>query len=81
MNNFQSAQDDDERGDGPTVLLLCGVPMLKVGKHYGSTVPDGLSGDSAHSAGRVALAIDGLVEGCDSHQRTRAEYARIYILR
>ena len=23
----QSAQDDDERGDGPTVLLLCGVPI------------------------------------------------------
>ena len=34
----QSAQDDDERGDGPTVLLLCGVPMLKVGKHDGSIV-------------------------------------------
>ena len=46
------------------------IPRLHVGEHDGSTVPDGLSGDSAHSAGRVALASDGLVEGCDSHQRT-----------
>ena len=46
------------------------IPRLKVGKHNGSTVHDGLNGDSAHSAGRVALASDGLVEGCDSRQRT-----------
>ena len=46
------------------------IPRLKVGKHNGSTVRDGLNGDSAHSAGRVALASDGLVEGCDSRQRT-----------
>ena len=57
------------------------IPRLKVGKHDGSTVRDGLSGDSAHLAGRVALASDKLVEGCDSHQRTRAEYTRIYKLR
>ena len=46
------------------------IPRLKVGKHDGSTVRDGLSGESAHLAGRVALASDKLVEGCDSHQRT-----------
>ena len=46
------------------------IPRLKVGKHDGSTVRDGLSGESAHSAGRVALASDGLVEGCDSRKRT-----------
>ena len=57
------------------------IPRLQVGKHNGSTVRDGLSGGSAHSAGRVALASDELVEGCDSRQQTRAEYARIYKLR
>ena len=35
------------------------IPRIKVGKHDGSTVRDGLSGDSAHSTGRVALASDG----------------------
>ena len=48
----------------------CVIPRLQVGKHNGSRVRDGLSGDSAHSAGRIALASDELVEGCESHQRT-----------
>ena len=30
------------------------IHRLKVGKHDGSTVRDGLSGDNAHSVGRVA---------------------------
>ena len=57
------------------------LPRLQVGKHNGSTVRDGLNGGSAHSAGFVALASDEFVEGCDSRQRTRAKYARIYKLR
>ena len=32
------------------------IPRFQVGKHDGSTVRDGLNGDSAHSAWRVALA-------------------------
>ena len=59
----------------------CVIPRLKVGKHDAPQSVTDLSGDSAHSAGRVALASDELVEGCDSHQRTWAEYARIYKLR
>ena len=46
------------------------IPRFQVSKHNGSTVHDELNGDSAHSAARVALASDGLVEGCDSRQRT-----------
>ena len=48
----------------------CVIPRLKVGKHDAPQSVTDLSGDSAHSAGRVALASDELVEGCDSHQRT-----------
>ena len=63
-----------------TRYKACQLLASRLGQSVQDDDEHGLSGDSAHSAGRVALASDGLVEGCDSHQRTRAEYARIYKL-